>query len=90
MEQGSTLQPVEETMMEQVDLHRWRLQPVEYPCRSRFWARPAARGEETMQEQVTGQELLPMEDPVWSSLLLRGGLHGTDPYLEQFLESCYL
>ena len=71
MEQGSTLQPVEETTVEQVDLHRRRLRPVEDPCRSRFRARPVARGEEPTQEQVTWQELLPVGDPGWSSLFLR-------------------
>lgn len=31
-----------------------------------------------------------MEDPVCSSVLLRDGPSGTDPYLEQFLRSCCL
>ena len=90
MEQGSTLQPMEETTVEQVDLHQQRLWPVEDPCWSRFWARPVARGEETTQEQVTWQEMLPVGDPGWSSLLLRNGPRGTDPYLEQFLKCCCL
>ncbi|XP_071887567.1 solute carrier family 28 member 3 isoform X4 [Anas platyrhynchos] len=51
VEQGFTLQPVEETTVEQVALHRRRLPPVEDPCRSRFRAGPVARGEETTQEQ---------------------------------------
>ena len=63
---------------------------MEDPCWSRFRAGPVARGEETMQEQVTWQELLPMGDPGWSSLLLRDGPHGTDPYLEKFWKSCCL
>ena len=90
MEQGSTLRFVEETTVEQVDLHQRRLRPVEDYCRSRFRAGPVARGEETTQEQVTWQELLPVGDPGWSSLLLRDGPRGTDPYLEQFLKSCCL
>ena len=90
VEQGFTLQPVEETTVEQVALHQWRLPPVEDPCRSRFRAGPVACGEETTQEQVTWQELLPMGEPGWSSLLLRDGPHGTDPYLEQFWKSCCL
>ena len=90
MEQGSTLQPVEETTVEQVDLHRWRLRPVEDPCQSRFWAGPVACGEETTQKQVTWQKLLPVGDPGWSSSLLRDGPRVTDPYLEQFLKRCCL
>ena len=66
------------------------LWPVEDPCQSRFRAGPVAHGEETMQEQVTWQELLPIGDPGWSSLLLRDGPRGVDPYLEQFLKSCCL
>ena len=66
VEQGSTLQPVEETTVEQVALHRRRLPPVEDPCRSRFRATRVAHGEETTQEQVTWQELLPVGDPGWS------------------------
>ena len=84
------LQPVEETMVEQVDLHQRRPRPVEDPRRSRFQAGPVAHGEETAQEQVTWQELLPVGNPGWSSLLLRDGPRGTDPYLEQFLKSCCL
>ena len=90
MEQDSTLQPMEETMVEQVDLHRRRLQPVGDPCQSRLQAGAAACGEETMQVQVSWQELLPVGDPGCSSVLLRDGPHGTDPYLEQFLKSCCL
>ena len=43
-----------------------------------------------MQEQVTWQELLPVGDPGWSSVLLMFGPRVTDPYLEQFLKSCCL
>ena len=45
-------------------------------------SRPVARGEEPTQEQVICQELLPVEDPCWSSLLLMDGPCGMDPYLE--------
>ncbi|XP_068523442.1 solute carrier family 28 member 3 isoform X3 [Anas acuta] len=51
VEQGSTLQPVEETTVEQVALHRRRLPPVEDLCQSRFRAGPVAPGEEPTQEQ---------------------------------------
>jgi len=78
MEQGSTLQPVEETTVEQVALHRRRLPPVEDPCWSRSQAGPVAHEEEPTQEQVTWQELLPVGDPGWSSFFLRDGPHGTD------------
>ena len=63
---------------------------MEDPCRSRFQAGPVAYGEETTQEQVTWQELLPLGDRGWSSVLLRDGPCGMDPYLEQFLKSCCL
>ena len=63
---------------------------MEDPHWSRFRDRPVARGEETMQEQVTWQELLPMGDPGWSSLLLGDGPRGKDLYLEQSLKSCCL
>ena len=62
---------------------------MEDPHQSRFQAGPVAHGEETTQEQVTWQELLPVGDPGWSSLLLRDGPHGTDPYLEEFLKSLW-
>ena len=52
MEQISTLQPVEEPPVEQVDV-AWRgLRPMESPRRSRPRAGAAARGEEPTQEQV--------------------------------------
>ena len=74
MEQGSTLQPMEETTVEQVDLHRRRLPPVEDPCWSRFRAGPVARGEEPTQEQESGGSCRPpVGDPCWSSLLLGDG-----------------
>ena len=53
---------------------------MEDPCRSRFWARPVARGQEPMQEQGMEGELLPGGDPGWSSVLLRDGPCGTEPY----------
>lgn len=90
VEQISMLQFVEEATVEQVDLPLRRLQPVENPCQSRFQARAAAHGEGTTQEQVTKQELLPVGDPCLSSLFLMDGPCGKDPYLEQFLKSCFL
>ena len=63
---------------------------MEDPRQSRFRAGAAARGEEPTQEQVTWQELPPVGDPGWSSVLLMDGPRGTDPYLEQFLKSCCL
>ena len=63
---------------------------MEDPCRSRFRAGPVDRGEETTQEQVSWQELLPVGDPGWSSLLLRDGPRGMDLHLEKFWKSCCL
>ena len=47
------LQPMEDTTVEQVDLHLQRLQSVEAPRQNRFRARALACGEETTQELVT-------------------------------------
>ena len=69
MEQISTLQPVEEPPVEQVDVAWRRLWPMESPRRSRPRAGAAARGQEPMQEQGVWGELPPT----------RGG-----PVLEQF------
>ena len=52
---------------------------MESPRRSRPRAGAAARREEPSQEQMTCQELLPVGDPCWSSLLLGGGPHDTKP-----------
>ena len=78
VEQISTLQPVEEHLVEQVEVAWRRLQPMESPRRSRPRAGAAARGEEPTQEQVTRQELLPVGDPGWSTLLLTDGFCGMD------------
>ena len=51
MEQISTLQPLEEPPVEQVDVAWSRLWPMESPHRSRPGAGAAARGEEPTQEQ---------------------------------------
>ena len=75
VEQGSTLQPVEETMVEKVDLYHRRMRPVDDPLQSRFWAGAVARGDEPTQEQVT------VGDPGWSSVLLVDG-----PIAGAFLE----
>ena len=67
MEQISTLQPMEEPLVEQEDEAWRRLWPVESPHRSRPQAVAAAPGEEPTQEQGVWGELLPMGDPCWSS-----------------------
>lgn len=71
---------MEEPTVEQLDLAWWTLLPTESLCRSRLSAWPAACGEEAMQEQGICRELPPMGDPCWRSLLLKNGVHGTDPY----------
>ena len=58
-EQISTLQPVEEPPVEQVDVAWRRLRPMESPRRSRPRAGAAARGEEPTQEQGVWGELPP-------------------------------
>ena len=60
MEQISTLQPMEEPPVEQVDVAWRRLWPMESPLRRRPRARAAVRGEEPAQERGFWGELLPM------------------------------
>ena len=90
MEQGSTLQPMEETTVEQVDLHRWRLRPVEDPPPEQILGQTCSpwRGDHAGAGDLAGAAAV--GDPGWSSLLLTDGPCGTDPYLEQFLKSCCL
>ena len=52
MEQISTLQPMEELLVEQVEVAWRRLRPIENPCRSRPRARAAACGEEPTQDHT--------------------------------------
>jgi len=65
-------QPEEDPTPQQVEMPWRKLQPTESRQRSRILAGAVARGEDPMQELVSQQDLWPVGDPHWSSLLLKG------------------
>jgi len=70
------LQPVEDPMLEQVDLPEVGYDPVESPCWSRLLLGPVDSD--------------PVESPRWSSLFLKDCTPWKGPMLEQFMEDYLL
>lgn len=80
------LQPVEEPLLQEVDLARRSLWPVESPRKSR----PIAHKEKPIVEQVVCQEVQPMRDSCCCSLFLKICTPQYRPKSKQVLKNCCL
>lgn len=88
LEQMSTLQPVKDLMLQEMEMSPRKMQPKETPCHNRPLQGPCSwRGAHAW---FSGRICDPIEDRHWSNLFLKDCNSLQEPMLEQSLKSCNL